>query len=262
MFQKSTADENELLKLVTNLFLPDHEVLQWRLVKGKDILTPNTNEIVVLSSSFPHGFGLPTYEFLCGLLHHYQIELVHFNPNPILHIPTFVHLCEAFLAVPPNFPLFKSYFFLKYQPNADNWKVIGGVGLQSHPYSGFLDLPMKMSLKGWHKSWFYYEKHEPSLPPFVDWLPEYQGTWAEEPTSIELPIIAALTKWVNDLKRRSMTRVCVVANWLAHQTMPLKKQVHPGWEYCQSGFMTLPSTPLQEQHVVVLCWRGLGSHKV
>jgi hypothetical protein len=78
-----------------------------------------------------------------------------------------MYLCEAFLAIPPNFPLFKSYFFLKYQPSADNRKVIGGVGLQTRPRSGFLDLPMKTSLKGWHKSWFYCKNHEPSLPSFI-----------------------------------------------------------------------------------------------
>jgi hypothetical protein len=78
----------------------------------------------------------------------YRIELVHLNPNSILQIAIFVHLCEAFLAVPLNFPLFKRYFLLKYQPNTNKQKVIGGVGLQTHPRSGFLDLPMKTSLKG------------------------------------------------------------------------------------------------------------------
>jgi hypothetical protein len=24
----------------------------------------------------------------------------------------------------------------------------------------------------------------------------------------------------------------MVTNWLSHQLVPLKKQVHPGWEYC------------------------------
>jgi hypothetical protein len=129
MFQKSTAYESEILKLVENHFLPDREVLQWWPTNGEDIPTPNTNEIVVLSSFFPRRFGLPTCEFLHGLLHHYRIELVHLNPNSILHIVVFVHLCEAFFTVPPNFPLFKRYFFLKYQTSVDNWKVIGGVGL-------------------------------------------------------------------------------------------------------------------------------------
>jgi hypothetical protein len=147
MFQQSTTDESEILKLVKNQFLPHHEVLRWRSTKEEDIPIPNTNEIMVLSSFFQHGFSLPTCEFLRDLLHQYEIDLVHLNPNSIIQIAILVHLCESFLDVPPNFPLFKSYFFLKYQSNADKRKIIGGVGLKTHPRSGFLDLPLKNSLK-------------------------------------------------------------------------------------------------------------------
>jgi hypothetical protein len=128
---------------------------------------PIQNEIVVFSSSFQCGFSISACDFFCGLLDHYQIELAHLNPNSILHITVFIHLYEAFLGIPPKFPLFKNYFFLKYQLSAANHKVIGGVGLQTYPRVGFLDLPMKTSLRGWNKTWFYCENNEPSLPPFV-----------------------------------------------------------------------------------------------
>jgi hypothetical protein len=82
--------------------------------KGEDISTLNTKEIVVLTSFFQCRFGLHNCEFRCDLLHHYQIELVHLNPNSILQFTIFVHLCEAFRVMPLNFTLFKSYFFLKY----------------------------------------------------------------------------------------------------------------------------------------------------
>jgi hypothetical protein len=59
------------------------------------------------------------------------------------------------------------------------------MGLQTHPRTGFLDLPMKTSLWGWHGTWFYCENHEPSHPPFVGRLPEFQGSWSEEPTPLE-----------------------------------------------------------------------------
>jgi hypothetical protein len=118
----------------------------------------------MFSSFFQRGFGLLSCNFLRNLLQHYQIELVHLNPNLILQFAIFVHLCEAFLGIPPSFSLFKNYFFLKYQPSTNNRKVIGGVGLQTHPCSVLLDLPMKSSLWGWHKTWFYCENHEPSLP--------------------------------------------------------------------------------------------------
>jgi hypothetical protein len=103
-------------------------VLQWCPTAGGDIPTPNTNEIVVFAS-FQRVFGLIVCDYLHDLLDHYQIELVYLNPNSILQIVIFVHLYEAYLGIPPNFPLLKNYFFLKYQPSATNRKVIGGVGL-------------------------------------------------------------------------------------------------------------------------------------
>jgi hypothetical protein len=43
--------------------------------------------------------------------------------------------------------------------------------------------------------------------------------------------VVALINKVNLLKGKGLTSVCVAAHWLAHQIQPLKKQVHPGWEY-------------------------------
>jgi hypothetical protein len=95
MFKPSFVDEGELLALIQKHFLPNHILIQWRPAKWEDIPAPNTNEIIVLSSFFQHRFGLPSCEFLYGLLHYYQIVLVHLKPNSILQITVFVHLCEA-----------------------------------------------------------------------------------------------------------------------------------------------------------------------
>jgi hypothetical protein len=65
-------------------------------------------------------------------------------------------------------------------------------------------------------AWFYYENHEPSLHPFVGWLPEFQGWWSEEPTPLELPHVVALTNKINLLKEHGLTGVCTATHWLAH----------------------------------------------
>jgi hypothetical protein len=135
---------------------------------------------VVFSSFFQRRFGLLACDIFHGLLDHYKIELVHLNPNSVLQIVIFVHFYEPFLIIRPNFPLFKNYFFLKYQPSATNPKVIWGVGLQTSLRDGFLDLPMKTSRQGWHGTWFYCENHEPSLPPFVGRLPKFRGLGAKK----------------------------------------------------------------------------------
>jgi hypothetical protein len=100
IFQPSVLDQSEIRKLVANHFLLDRVVLQWHPAAREDIPTPNTNEIVVFSSFFQCGFGLPSYDFFHGLLGHYKIELVHLNPSSIHQIPIFIHLCEAFLGNP------------------------------------------------------------------------------------------------------------------------------------------------------------------
>jgi hypothetical protein len=84
LFQPSITDESEVCKLIASYFLPDREVLQWRPAADEDIPTPNTNEIMVSTSFFQHRFGLLVCDFLRGLLDHYQIKLVHLNPNSIL----------------------------------------------------------------------------------------------------------------------------------------------------------------------------------
>jgi hypothetical protein len=224
-------DKNEIHKLVVNHFLPERVVLPWRPTAREDIPTPNTNEIVVFRSFFQHRFDLLVCDFLRRLLHNYQMEPAHLNPNSILHIVIFIHLCEHFLGIPPNFPLFKNYFFLKYQLSAANQKVVGGVGLQTRPHTGFLNLPLQTSLWGWHMTWFYWKNHEPSLPPFVGQLPKFNGTWSEKLTPLYLPQVAALTNKVNLLNEKGLTRVYMAAHWPVCRVQPLKKQVHPGWEY-------------------------------
>jgi hypothetical protein len=255
LFQSSVTDESEIHKLVVNHFLPDRAVLQWHPTAGEDIPTPNTTEIVVFSSFFQCRFGLPTCDFLGGLLDHYRIKLVHLNPNSVPQIVVFVHLCEAFLGISPNFPLFKNYFFLKYQPSATNRKVIGGIGLQTRHRAGFLDLPMQSSLRGWHGTWFYCENYEPILPSFVGRLLEFQGTWSEESTPLELPQVAALTNKVNRLKEKGLMGVYVAAHWLARRVQPLKKQVHSGWEY--SGLQD-PTRETRENITPELLVKHLG----
>jgi hypothetical protein len=80
---------------------------------------------------------------------------------------------------------------------------------------------MKTSLRGWHGTWVYYENHEPSLPPFAGRLPEFQGSWSEEATPLELPHVATSTNKVNLVKERNLTGVCVTAHWLSLRVVPL-----------------------------------------
>jgi hypothetical protein len=116
--------------------------------QGEDIPTLSTNEIMVSKAFFQSGFGLPSCNFFYNLLNHFKIQLVHLTPNSILQIIVFVHLCDVYLKVFPSFALFKTYFFLKYQPSTSKHQTISKVGMQARANHDFLALPLKTSLNG------------------------------------------------------------------------------------------------------------------
>jgi hypothetical protein len=67
--------------------------------------------------------------------------------------------------------------------------------------------------------------------------------------------VAALIDKVNLLKEKGLTGVCVTTHWLACRVQPLKKQVHPGWEY--NGLQD-PTQETQEKMASELLVKHLG----
>ena len=58
--------------------------------------------------AFSHpGTGLASFSLFCGLLDFYYPNLKHLNPNFVLQVAVFVHLCKAFLGILPHFGLWK-----------------------------------------------------------------------------------------------------------------------------------------------------------
>jgi hypothetical protein len=56
------------------------------------------------------GFGVLAHQFLRSLLQFYNLELHHLNPSGILHMVSFVTLCETYMGIEPH--LYRwNYFF-------------------------------------------------------------------------------------------------------------------------------------------------------
>jgi hypothetical protein len=65
------------------------------------------------------GLGCPPHPFFQGLLHHYQTELQHLNPNGIQQIAAFIMLCEGFLWIEPHFELWRYFFAISFVKKGD-----------------------------------------------------------------------------------------------------------------------------------------------
>ena len=90
-----------LQKLHDQGYLPDRKLGEWKAPREHCIPNLEPGEIILFVPFIQHGLGLSAYPFLHGFLYYYGITLNHLNPNSILQLSFFVHLCETFLGIPP-----------------------------------------------------------------------------------------------------------------------------------------------------------------
>jgi hypothetical protein len=55
--------------------------------------------VVAYEAFYERGFGAQSHRFLRYLLRFYGLELHHLTPSGILHIATFVTLCETYMGI-------------------------------------------------------------------------------------------------------------------------------------------------------------------
>jgi hypothetical protein len=103
----SVVSESDLLHLVDVEVLLPKELCSWQICRGVIVPTEYTHESVVYVPFLIRGLALPISPFFRGILDFYNLNLTHLNPNSILQISIFVHLCEAYLGILPHFGLWK-----------------------------------------------------------------------------------------------------------------------------------------------------------
>ena len=82
---------------------------------GQVIPTPEPNERVVFVSHFLRGLGLALDPFVRGLMFYYGLDFHDLAPDSLLHISSFIVVCEAFLRITPHFGLWLKIFNVKPQ---------------------------------------------------------------------------------------------------------------------------------------------------
>jgi hypothetical protein len=76
---------------------------------------PVKGYMVSFTAFYEQGFGVPLQQFLRSLLWYYGLELHHLTPLRVLHIASFMTLCEAYLGINLDLDMWK-YFFHIHRP--------------------------------------------------------------------------------------------------------------------------------------------------
>nr|AAK43494.2 gypsy-type retrotransposon RIRE2 protein [Oryza sativa Japonica Group] len=229
----SDVTEENLKEMVAHGVLPAKEIIGWRPACGEAFPSPDTHEVVVFSHFFYGGFALPTSKFFRGILSFYGISLHHLNPNSIVHIANFVHVCEAFLGIKPHFALFRRIFFLKPQPNKSKPCVVGGAGFQLRGTLSqkYFSMPIKTSNKGWHANWFYIQNPEPALPEYSCLPPVYQDTWNSLPIGDEAAQALELMDRMLKLKEQGLQGEQITRHFIKCRLAPIKERSRTAFEF-------------------------------
>jgi hypothetical protein len=76
-------------------------------------------EIMILKSHIDRGLSLPPSYFLKIILRHDRLQLHQIAPNSFPIIAGFVALCEGFLGIYPRGDLFRLYFNIRHNRDAN-----------------------------------------------------------------------------------------------------------------------------------------------
>ena len=160
-----TTTEDQLRELVSDGLIQSKAIIEWRIPGEHRVPALGPGEIILFVSFIRTGLCLPASAFLHQFLNYFGICLNHLAPNAVLHLSIFVHLCEAFLGIPPSLSLFCYFFHLKPQPHREETSVLGGCGIQfcQGLKSKFFDYDLVDSIRDWHADWFYAANLIPSL---------------------------------------------------------------------------------------------------
>jgi hypothetical protein len=108
-------------------------VEKWLLTSCEELSALRDGYVMSFTHFQERGFGRPPHPFFQGLLHHYQIELQHLNPNGIQQIASFIALCEGFLGIEPHFELWTYFFAISLVKKRDgSTALIGCTGIHLH----------------------------------------------------------------------------------------------------------------------------------
>jgi hypothetical protein len=159
-------DPNSQLPFAGNHVSVVSEVDLLHLVEIGVLPPKDTHEAVIFVPFLIRGLALPVSPFFRGLLDFYSLNLMHLNPNSVLQVAAFVHLCEAFLGILPHFGLWNYLYHCRPRMAGGQHQLVGGASLELRRdrKTEYLDIPLKDIIKGWRFEWFTMENHNKSLP--------------------------------------------------------------------------------------------------
>jgi hypothetical protein len=157
------------------------ELATYRVPTDPASPAPVVGYVLAFSVFYERGGTLP-HRFFHSLLQFYGLELHHLTPSGILHITTFVTLCEAYIGIEPHLNPWNYFFRIRLWSDSDAAAMVWGsveiyirTGLGIDPY---FYLSVSNPSVGLVKEWFFLRNDAKApLPVVMVKRPAIQPSW-------------------------------------------------------------------------------------
>ena len=235
----SSVTEEGVLKLREAKFLTA-EILHRLPAQRQAIPSPQPGESVVFMSHFLRGLGFLMDPFVRGLLFYYGLEFHDLAPESILHISSFIVVCEAFLRVTPHFGLWLKTFKVEPKMIKGQHAECGGVVISKNADAPWPEGSFQEELGLWQRDWFYI-----TAPRGTTWVasltfrsgpPRRLASWVNEGLIWgPLKDVPLLQGRIRDLLERDINLAVVTQVTLIRRILPCKRRPLRLWEFNPEG---------------------------
>ena len=106
-------------------------------------------------SHFLRGLGLALDPFVRGLMFYYGLDFHDLAPDSLLHISSFIVVCEAFLTITPHFVLWLKTFDVKPKMIEGRHAECGGALISKIADAPCPEGSIPEVSRLWQREWFY-----------------------------------------------------------------------------------------------------------
>ena len=235
----SSVTEEDVLKLREAKFLTA-EISHRLPAQRQAIPSPQPGESVVFMSHFLRGLGFPMDPFVRGLLFYYGLEFHDLAPESILHISSFIIVCEAFLRVTPYFGLWLKTFGVEPKMIEGRYAECGGAVISKNVDAPWPEGSFQEELGLWQREWFYITAPRSAKwaapPAFRSGPPSRLASWVNKGLDWGLPKdVPLLQGRIKDLLEGDLSLVKVTLVMLSRRLLPGKHPPIRLWEFNQEG---------------------------
>ena len=235
----SSVTEEDVLKLRDARYLT-YEISHRLPARGQVIPTPKPGESVVFVSHLHRGLGFPMDPFVRGLMFYYGLEFLDLAPESILHISSFIVVCEAFLCTTPHFGLWLKTFNVEPKMIEGRQAECGGAVISKRADAPCPEGSFQEELGLWQREWFYITAPRGSRqrppPVFRSGPPQQLTSWVNKGCdwgpSKDVPL---LQDRIRGLQEREINLVAVVQVMLIRRLLPCKRRPLRLWEFNPEG---------------------------